>query len=331
MSTSHIRREGRPLIVALDDYEDSFRTLADWSAVDRMADVRVERAPLSGEALLSALADANAILLQRDRTPFPATLIDRLPRLEYLVFTGTRNTTLDCEAMRRRRIPVSYSGRAATRDGTCEISWALILAAAKGLEASFARMRAGGWRAEGGGLPAGLAKERIGLIGLGDIGKQMAHIAHAFGMEVVAWSPHMTAERAAQSGCLSVPLDELLGTSKVVSLHIVPSEATHHVLDAPRLALMREDSILINTARAELIDTPALLAALDAGRPGCVGLDVYDCEPLEADHPLRRHPKAVLTPHLGFLTPSVMQTFARGAVECLQAWLEGGPLLRVLD
>jgi phosphoglycerate dehydrogenase-like enzyme len=267
------------------------------------------------------------IVLQRDRTPFPASLIDRLPRLRYLVFTGTRNTTLDFEALHRRGIPVSCSGRAATRDGTCEIAWALMLAAAKQLESRFAVMRAGGWRgAEG--VVGSLAGERIGLIGLGDIGRQMARIALAFGMEVVAWSPHMTAERAAESGCTSVPLEELLSTSKVVSLHIVPSEATHRLLDAQRLALMRTDAILVNTARAELVDAEALVQALQAGRPGAAALDVYDMEPLEGDHPLRRQHNAVLTPHVGFVTAPVMEVFARGTVECVAAWLRGEPLPR---
>lgn len=322
-------RDARPIIVMLDDYERSFRALADWSGIDRLASVRVEHAPLYGDALLAALVDASAIVLQRDRTPFPGELIGQLPKLEYLVFTGSRNTTLDLDALNQRGIPVSFSGRAATRDGTCEIAWALIFAAVKRLETNFALMRAGGWR-ETGRLPGSLAGERFGIIGLGDIGRQMARIAQAFGMEVVAWSPHMTPERARECGCVAVPLDELLSSSIVVSLHIVPSESTYRLLDAKRLALMRPEAILVNTARAELIDTAALIDALDAGRPGAAALDVFDAEPLAHDHPLRQRADVVLTPHLGFVIRPVLETFARGVVECLSAWLEGRPLLRTL-
>lgn len=322
--------DGRPLIVVLDDYEHALHALADWSGIERRARVRVEHAPLYGDALLERIVDASAIVLQRDRTPFPAELSAQLPELRYLVFTGSRNTALDLDALRRRGIPVSFSGRAATRDGTCEIAWALIFAATKRLEAQFSLMRAGGWRDAAGGLPGSLAGRRLGIVGLGDIGRQMARIGQAFGMEVVAWSPHMTAERARECGCESVPLDELLSGSAVVSLHIVPGESTRRLLDRERLALMGVGSILVNTARAELIDTAALIDALDAGRPGVAALDVFDTEPLEFDHPLRRRADVVLTPHLGFVTRPVLQTFATGVVECLTAWLDGAPLPRTL-
>jgi phosphoglycerate dehydrogenase-like enzyme len=175
-------------------------------------------------------------------------------------------------------------------------------------------------------LPTVLAGERLGLVGFGAIGQRVGAIGKAFGMEVVTWSPHMTAERAAAGGAQAVALEELLASSKVVSLHLVPSEQTRKLLDAKRLATMRPDSILVNTARSALIDMAALDAALAAGRPGCAALDVYDDEPLPAGFALARRKNVVLTPHLGFVNDRVFSKFGPGAVANLLAWLDGEPL-----
>jgi phosphoglycerate dehydrogenase-like enzyme len=319
----------RPAIVVLDDYERALRRLADWSEVDRLADVRVFHEPLRGDVLHAALAHADAIVLMRDRTPLRAELIARLPQLRLVVFTGSRNASLDAAALAARGIPLCHTEWGPSKDTTCELTWALILAAAKRLEAHFRLMREGDWRDTG---PLGdmLAGERLGLIGLGEIGGRVARIGSAFGMQVVTWSPRMTAERAAARQATAVPLDELLASSKVVSLHLVPSAETRHLLDAGRLASMRRDALLVNTSRAALIDMAALAHALAAGRPAMAALDVFDEEPLAAEHPLRRLPNVVLTPHLGFVARPVFERFAAGVVECLAAWLHGQPLPRLL-
>lgn len=319
----------RRTIVVLDDYERALRRLADWSEIDRQAEVRVFHEPLRGDVLHAALAHADAIVLMRDRTPMTAQLIARLPRLKLVVFTGSRNAALDTAALAARGVPVCHTEWGPSKDTTCELAWALILAAARRLEAHFDLMRDGGWR-DGGPLGSMLAGERLGLIGLGEIGSRVARVGMAFGMQVVAWSPRMTAERAAALQATAVPLDELLATSKVVSLHLVPSAGTLRLLDADRLASMRRDSLLVNTSRSALVDMAALAHALAAGRPAMAALDVYDEEPLPADHPLRRLPNAVLTPHLGFVAEAVFERFAAGVVECLAAWLRGEPLPRVL-
>jgi len=319
----------RPAIVVLDDYERALHRLADWSEIDRLAEVRVFHEPLRGDLLHATLAQADALVLMRDRTPLHAELIARLPRLRLVVFTGTRNNALDAAALAARGIPVCHTDWGPSKDTTCELAWALILAAVRRLEAHFALMRSGGWR-DAGPLSGMLRGERLGLIGLGEIGSRVARVGNAFGMDVVAWSPHLTAERAAERGAMAVPLDELLASSKVVSLHLVPSPPTRHLLNASRLATMRRDALLVNTSRAALIDTAALLRALEDGRPAAAALDVFDDEPLPADHPLRHLPNAVLAPHLGFVAQPVFERFAAGVVECLLAWLRGGPLVRVL-
>ncbi|HST03032.1 MAG TPA: NAD(P)-dependent oxidoreductase [Usitatibacter sp.] len=319
----------RPRIVVLDDYEDSLRGTADWKPVESRADVEVHTERLRGDALLEAVRDADAIVVVRDRTPFKADLLAKLPKLKLFIFTGARNTQLDMDALKARGIPVGHTEMGESKASTTEIAWALILAAAKRLEAYMALVRKDGWRDKG-PLPAVLSGERLGLIGFGGIGARVGKVGAAFGMEVVTWSPHMTAERASAGGAKSVSLEELLSTSKVVSLHLVPSPETRKLLDAKRLATMREDSILVNTARSALIDMAALPAALDAGRPAIAALDVYDDEPLGAGAALARRDDVVLTPHLGFVNDPVFRNFGPGVVANLLAWLDGKPLPKEL-
>ena len=328
---NHSAPPGKPAIVVVGDAEQALQRLGGWTALKAVADVTFHHQPLSGKALVHALQDADAVVLVRDRTPFDAALLAELPRLRYLVFTGTRNTTLDLAALAARQIPVSHTEWGPSKDSTCEMTWSLILAATRQLEQQTALLRSGQWR-PGAALPlAGvLHGQTLGLIGLGEIGGRVARVGQALGMKVVAWSPRMTPERAAQHGAVAVSLEELLASARVVSLHLVPTSATHQLLDAQRLALMRPDSLLVNTSRSALIDGGALVSALEQGRPGFAALDVFDVEPLPMDSPLRQLPNALLTPHLGFVTEPVFERFATGVVECLHAWLEGRPLVRVM-
>jgi len=317
----------RPKVVVLDDYEQSLRRTADWSAVDARADVRVHHERLRGAALLDAIRDADVIVVMRDRTPFKADLIAQLPNLKLFMFTGARNTQYDAAALKARGIPVGNTEMGDSKASTTEITWTLILAAAKRLEAYLALVRAGKWR-DGAGLPVTLAGQRLGVIGLGSIGSRVAQVGKAIGMEIVAWSPHMTAERAEKGGAKSVTLEELLSTSKVVTLHLVPAPETRKLINAERLATMRPDSILVNTARSALIDMAALEKALEAGRPGIAALDVYDDEPLALGNSLAKRANVVLTPHLGFVNDPVFGKFGPGVVANLLAWMDGKPLVK---
>jgi phosphoglycerate dehydrogenase-like enzyme len=320
----------KPHIVVLDDSERAMRRLADWRGIDARAEVTFHHEPVRGAALVDALKDADAIVLMRDRTPFTAELLAQLPKLRYLVFTGTRNAKLDLAALAARGIPVSCTEFGPSKDSTCELTWTAILAATKQLASHAARLQAGQWRSDTAGpLPGTLVGQRLGLIGLGEIGGRVARVGKAFGMDVVTWSPRMTAERAAAQGVAFLPLEELLATSRVVSLHLVVVAATRHLMNAQRLGLMQPGSLLVNTSRSELIDTPALVQALKSGQPGFAALDVFDVEPLPLADPLRQLPNVLLTPHLGFVTEPVFQRFAGGVTECLQAWLADAPLVRV--
>jgi phosphoglycerate dehydrogenase-like enzyme len=315
----------RPKVVVLDDYEDFLRKGGDWKALEARADVTVHSRRLRGEALFDAVKDADAIVVIRDRTPFKSDLIARLPKLEVFVFTGLRNTQLDFAALAARGIPVGNTEHGSSKNATAEMAWALALAAAKRLEDYLGLVRRGEWR-DAGRLPWVLHGERLGLIGFGEIGQLVGHVGAAFGMDVVTWSPHMTPERAAAGGAAATSLEDLLATSKVVSLHLVPAESTRKLLNAQRLASMRADSILVNTARSALIDMAALPAALDAGRPAIAALDVYDDEPLAAGHPLAGRRDVVLSPHLGFVNDPVFAQYGPGVVANLLAWLDGKPL-----
>lgn len=322
---------GKPVIVVLGDAEHALLRLGNWSAIKALAEVKMHHQPLNGQALVDALKDADAVVLVRDRTPFDAALVAALPKLRYVIFTGTRNTTLDFAALAARDIPVSHTEWGPSKDSTCEMTWSLILAATRQLEQQTALLRSGQWRPNAALALAGvLHGQTLGLIGLGEIGGRVARVGQALGMTVVAWSPRMTPARAAQHGAVAVSLEELLTRSKVVSLHLVPTPSTHHLLDAPRLSLMRPDSLLVNTSRSALVDSAALVTALEQGQPGFAALDVFDAEPLPLDAPLRQLPNVLLTPHLGFVTEPVFQRFATGVTECLHAWLAGQPLVRVL-
>ena len=319
----------RPKVLVLDDYEDSLRRTADWAPIRARADVAFHTRRLRGEALVEAVRDADAIVLIRDRTPFKADLLARCERLKLFVFTGLRNTQLDFAALAARGIPVGNTDHGSSKHATAEMAWTLALAAAKRLEDYLGLVRRGEWR-DGGRLPWVLHGERLGLVGFGEIGQLVARAGAAFGMEVVTWSPHMTPERASAGGAKATTLEELLASSRVVSLHLVPAESTRKLLNAERLALMRPDSILVNTARSALVDMAALPAALDAGRPAIAALDVYDDEPLVAGHPLVGRRDVVLSPHLGFVNDPVFAQYGPGVVANLLAWLEGRPIPRVV-
>lgn len=303
---SHVQ----PSIVVLDDWENALRDHVDWTTIRSRAEVSIYNVNLRGDALIQALNDVHVMVLLRERTPVDATLIQALPALRLIVCTGAQNRTLDVEAARRAGIQVVYTAGGPSKANTTELTWALILAAKHRLtEIALSRTRPT-WRGPTTQLPNVLEGRRLGLIGLGSIGQRVAAVGKALGMEVAAWSPNLTPERAQPHGAIALSLEELLRTSHIVSLHLVPSPATHHLINAQRLRLMRPDSILVNTSRAELIDTTALIEALQHRHIGGCALDVFDAEPLAPDHPLQGLSNVLLTPHHGFVCKEVMSAFA---------------------
>jgi len=314
-----------PNVVILGDYEQALRRFSNWDRVDQGCHITTYHEPLLGEALYEAVKDADVVVIVRDRTPFNEALIARLPKLKLLMFTGKRNGTLDAAALKSRNITIACTPGGPSKETTTELTWALILGASKQLLRQNKLVSSASWRDELSVLPI-LAGERLGIIGLGSIGSSVARVGKAFGMELVTWSPNMTAERAAVEHAKSVSLEELLKTSKVVSLHLVAGANTKGLIGAAELAMMRPDALLVNTSRSALINMQALQDALAAGRPGQAAIDVFDTEPLPADDALRNTPNLLTTPHLGFVAEPVFAEFSKGIVDTLEAWLELRPL-----
>lgn len=316
----------KPVIVVLDDWEDGLRRLVGWQGIEERATVVIYNKPLSKAALHQALLPAQCVVLMRDRTAFDRDLIQALPQLRCIVFTGTRNNKLDIDAAREAGIFVGHTEWGPSKASTCEMTWSLILAARKQLADIALSSSHTEWRnvSNGACLPGVLEGQRLGLVGLGQIGQRVAMVGKALGMDVVTWSPNMTAQRAHTSGVQFVSLDELLSTSSVVSLHLVPSPQTRRLLNRERLRLMQPGSMLVNTSRADLVDTDALVQALKEGRPGFAALDVYDTEPLDSTHDLLTLNNVLLTPHYGFVSEPVYRKFAEGVQANLLAWFDQG-------
>jgi phosphoglycerate dehydrogenase-like enzyme len=313
-------------VAVLDDYQRVSLQMADWSGVLERGDVDVfDDHVADPDALVERLARYDVVVLMRERTAFPAEVIDRLPALRLIVSTGRRNASVDVAAARARGIPVC--GTDSPVHAPSELTWALILGLSRHLVTEATNVATGGWLTTVGRDVEGAT---LGIIGLGRIGTQVAAVGRAFGMHVLAWSPRLTAERAAAAGASAVPLDRLLEESDVVTVHVPLNDGTRGLLSAAELARMKADALLVNTSRGPVVDEGALLMALHDGRLGGVGLDVFDEEPLSVDHPLRTAPRTLLTPHAGYVTERVYRTFYTGVVEDILAFLDGKPI-RVLD
>lgn len=311
----------------LDDFQSVATTVADWSPVADDVDVVSFAGHFASEdELAAALAGFDIVVTLRERVPFPAGLIDRLPRLRLLVASGMRNSVIDYAAAERNGVTVC--GTASTTTPPVELTWALLLGLARGIVPEANALRDGGpWQSTVG---ADLHGQRLGLLGLGKIGSRVAQVGLAFGMDVVAWSRNLTAERAAEAGAgLAASKEELLETSDFVSVHLVLSERTRGLLGAKELGLMRAGSYLVNTSRAAIVDQDALLDVLRKGSIAGAGVDVFDVEPLPADHPMRTAPRLLATPHLGYVSQANYATYYRHAVEDIRAFLDGEPVRRL--
>jgi phosphoglycerate dehydrogenase-like enzyme len=313
-------------VAVLDDWQGVARGNADWAPLQARAEVVFLGEAFAGEDEAAAgLAGFDILLTMRERTPLPGSLIDRLPRLRMLGITGARNLSLDLAACTRRGVVVCNTvGSSGAESATAELALGLLLAVARAIPLGDAAIRAGGFQA---GVPVGmtLAGKTLGIIGLGRLGGAMAKYGLALGMEVLAWSPNLTAERAAEAGVELATKDDLLARSDAISLHLVLSPRSRGTLGAAELARMKPGAILVNTSRGPLVDEPALIEALRAGRIRA-GLDVFDREPLPQGHELRHLPGTVLTPHLGYGVAETWRHFYPQSVENALAFLDGKPV-----
>jgi phosphoglycerate dehydrogenase-like enzyme len=305
-------------IAILDDYQGVALTMADWSPLAGRAAITVFRDHVSdSEALIARLAPFDVVCVMRERTPLTRDVLERLPRLRLIASTGAGNASIDLEAARERGIAVAHTGYSS--HGAIELTWALILAAARHIPEEVASFRAGGWQVAVGG---DLSRRTLGIVGLGRIGAAGARIATAFGMDVIAWSPNLTREKAEAAGARFVTKDELFAQADIVTVHMVLGKRSRGIVGAAELSLMKPRAWLVNTSRGPLVDEAALIDALRNERIAGAALDVFAIEPLPADHPFRSLPNVVATSHVGFVTRETYEIFYGDTVRNIVDWLE---------
>lgn len=318
-------------IAILDDWQDVARSSADWSRLAARAElVFFADAFGSEDEAAVALADFDILLTMRQRTAFPESLLSRLPKLRMIGITGASNAVLDVAACTRLGVTVcnTTSAGPGAPHATAELALGLMIAAARAIPTADRTMRAGGFQR---GVPVGmgLAGKTLGVVGLGRLGARLARYALALDMKVIAWSPNLTEAKADAAGARLVSKTDLLGSSDVISVHMVLSPRSRGILGAEDIARMKQGAILINTSRGPLIDEAPLIAAVQAGKI-IAALDVYDKEPLSPDHPFRASDHTVLTPHLGYGVAETWAQFYPQSVENAEAFLDGKPI-RVLS
>ncbi|MFD9932733.1 D-2-hydroxyacid dehydrogenase family protein [Streptomyces massasporeus] len=311
----------------LDDFQQVATEAADWAVVaDDVEVVSFDRHIEGEDDLAAALAGFDIVVTLRERVPFPGSLIARLPRLKLIVASGMRNSVIDYAAAEAHGVTVC--GTASSSTPPVELTWALLLGLARGIVEESNALRSGGpWQSTVG---ADLHGRRLGLLGLGKIGGRVAQVGLAFGMRVSAWSQNLTRERADEVGVeLAGSKEELLADSDFVSVHLALGDRTRGLLGRAELALLKPNAYLINTSRAAIVDQDALLDALHSGRIAGAGVDVFDVEPLPADHPMRTAPRLLATPHLGYVSRANYATYYGHAVEDIRAFLDGTPVRRL--
>lgn len=312
-------------VAVLDDWQGVAKSSADWSRLsERTEVVFFEESFKDADAIAKALTGFEIIIAMRERTKFPKELIERLPNLRMIALTGGRTWTMDFDALNARGIVVSHTGGTRSTAATAELALAMLLSAARHIPRADASVRNGGFQ---GGVPVGqvLEGKTLGVIGLGKIGSKMARYGQALGMRVLAWSQNMTEEKAAAASAKLVDKTALLSESDAISLHLVLSDRTRGIIGAADLVRMKPGAILVNTSRGPIVDEDALVAAVNAGAIRAA-VDVYDTEPLPVDHPIRRTPNTVLTPHIGYVVDDEYRVFYGDAVENIAAWAAGRPI-----
>ena len=303
-------------IAILDDYQGIALKLADWSSIPGRPEIKVFTDHVFDlDKLVERLLPYDIVCILRERTPMAAALIERLPNLKLIASTGSRNAAIDLEAARKHRVDVVHTGYSSTP--TIEFTWALILAIARNITVENASMRSGGWQT---GVGSDLRGKTLAVLGLGNVGGPVAEIGKAFGMRVIAWSPNLTSERA--SGVQLVSKADLFRKADFLTVHLVLSPKTRGIIGVAELALMKRSSYLINTSRGPLIDETALIQALEDKKIAGFAVDVFEQEPLPADHPFRRLTNVLATPHLGFASQSLYETFYRDSVANITSWID---------
>jgi phosphoglycerate dehydrogenase-like enzyme len=311
-------------IAVLDDYQNVALSMADWSVLERRAAVTVFNDHLADtDAIVARLKPFDIVCVMRERTPIMREVMARLPKLRLIASTAMVNSAIDMKAAAEQGIEVLHTGYSS--HPAIELTWALILASARNLVAENASLRAGGWQRL---IGDDLAGRTLSVLGLGNIGRAVARIGKAFGMEVLAWSQNLTAERAAEAGAVLVSKEELFRQADILTIHLVLSRRTRGLVGAKELALMKPTARLVNTSRGPILVEADLIAALRSGAIAGAALDVFDQEPLPPDHPFRNLPNLLATPHIGYVSRGLYARFYQDTVDNIRQWLDRQGQLR---
>jgi len=304
-------------IAVLDDYQDVAKSFADWTTIIEYAEIKVFTDHLYAEdEVVDRLMPFDIVCVMRERTPLPAGLLMRLPNLKLIVSTGAKNRSIDAEAAAKLGVEVQNTGYLG--HGALELTWALLMAIAKHIPQENANLRAGGWQHLVGN---DLKGKTLGILGLGNLGAQVAAVAKVFEMDVIAWSENLSPEKAAANGARYVSKKILFEESDYLSVHLVLSDRSKGIVGAADLALMKPTAYLINTSRGPLVDEQALIESLRKNSIAGAALDVFDKEPLDQDHPFRTLKNVLATPHIGFVTQDTYQLFFNDTIKILTEWL----------
>jgi phosphoglycerate dehydrogenase-like enzyme len=305
-------------VAILDDYQNVALRLADWSGVRRHAEITVFNDHVADpSAVVARLRPFDVVCVMRERTPLTREILQQLPNLKLIASTGPRNASIDSQTAVDLGIAVTATGYDSTP--TIELAWSLILASMRGIDREAASLKAGGWQT---GLGSNLRGKSLGVVGLGNIGREVARIGVAFGMKVIAWSQNLTKEKACAAGATLVDKQTLFREADVVTVHLVLSGRTRGLIGASEFALMKSTARFVNTSRGPIVDDAALIEALQARRIAGAAVDVFDVEPLPSDHPFRKLDNVLATPHIGYVTEDLYRTFYADAAVNIATWLE---------
>jgi len=311
----------RPVLTVLDDYQSVALDCADWSRVGERYRIDAVNEHLTGRALIERLADTEVLVVMRERSPLPRTVLEQLPALKLIVTAGARNAAIDVSAA--EELGILVCGTRMTSDvAVPEMVLGMIIALARDFVAEHEAMRGGGWQHTVG---VELAGSTLGIVGFGRLGRSVAALGRMMRMEVFAWGRSLSAEEAREAGVRAVSLAELTAQSRFISIHLPLTDETVGLFGAAEIGQMRPDAFLINTSRGPIVDEDALVDALTNARIAGAGIDVYSTEPLPVEHPLRRAPRTLLLPHLGYVTRSNLELIYSDAVAAIAAWESGEP------
>jgi phosphoglycerate dehydrogenase-like enzyme len=304
-------------IAILDDYQGIALKMADWSLIPGNPEITVFKDHVAElDKIVQRLLPYDILCIMRERTPITSELIERLPNLKLIASTGKRNLSIDLEAANRRGITVLHTNYESAP--TIEFTWSMILAIVRNIAIENASLRGGGWQTSVGG---DLKGKTLGVLGLGNIGAPVAAIGKAFGMNIISWSPNMTMEKAQLSGARYVSKEELFRQSDILTIHIILSNSTRGIVGEADLNLMKPTAYFINTSRGPLVDEAALIRTLQNKKIAGAAIDVFEIEPLPANHPFRSLPNVLATPHLGYGSKSLYEIFYRDSVENIRKWI----------